>query len=108
MTADEIIQIVCDVCGITVDDLKKRSRKEPIPTARALIAHFLHKELRMFPREILPLIGHPNYNRTAIYYYVGKKTLIESRMTYQRDLRDKFEIIEKILSEIGLSESCAE
>lgn len=102
MTPEKIIEIVCDVCGITPGDLKKRSRKEPIPTARALIAHFLYRELNMMPRDISPLIGHPNYSRVSANYYLpsrwnGSHTYIEARSPYQRDLREKYEKIQEIL-----------
>lgn len=85
MTKDDIIDIVCEVCEITRDDLKLRSRKEPLPTARALIAHYLYRELRMFPRDILPSIGYPHYSRVSVYHYIpGKRTLIEQRAMYNK------------------------
>lgn len=92
-----IINEVCAVCGITPQDLKKRTRAEPIPTARALIAHFLYREIRMTPRDIFLLIGAPGYNRTAIYHYIGRKTLIETRSPFQKELKIKTEQIKQRL-----------
>lgn len=97
MTKEEIINTVCEVCGVTVEQLRQRSRREPLPTARALISHFLHEELRMSPREILPFIGHSHINRTAIYHYLGKKTLVEKRLPFQKQLREKTEQIQKLI-----------
>lgn len=85
--------MVCDECGITPEMLKMRSRREPLPMARALIAHFLYRELGMFPRDILSLTGHPVSKRTAVYHYLGRDTLIERRTPYDRDLRRKAEAI---------------
>ena len=97
MTKETIINTVCEVCGIAPEDLNRRTRAEPIPTARALAAHFLCRELRMGSREILQLIGNPAYKRTAIYHYIGRKTLVENRMPFHKDLRLKVEQIEERL-----------
>lgn len=89
MTKEDIINIVCEVCGINPQDLKQRSRKEPLPTARALIVHYLYREFRMFPRDISPLIGHPNYNRVSVYRYLpGGETLVEQRFPHDKYLRN--------------------
>lgn len=104
MKSEDIIQIVCDVCEITPDDLRKRSRKEPLPTARALIAHFLYRELNMMPREIFPLIGHPLYSRTASYYYLGRRTFVEERIPHQRTIREKAEQIRVLID--SSNQSC--
>ena len=102
MTEDDIINAVCEVCGITPGDLKTRTRREPIPTARALIAHFLYRELHKDAREIVRYIGHPGVDRTSAYHYLpdrrkGKQTLVEDRMPYQKKLRKLKEEIERIL-----------
>lgn len=97
MTIADIIRIVCGVCGIRPEELENRSRKEPLPTARALIAHFLYRELNMMPREILPYIGYPSCTRTTVYYYLGRKTLVETRSPHQKDLRRKEEQVKAII-----------
>lgn len=101
MTAEKIIEIVCGVCGIEPGDLKQRSRKEPLPTARALIAHYLYRELRMFPRDILPWIGYPVRGRTSVYHYIpGRHTLVEQRALYDRDLRHHLADIDSKLEQL--------
>lgn len=102
MTASDIVQIVCEVCGITPEDLKKRSRKEDIFTARALIAHFLYRKLNMMPREISGLIGHMGVSRTSVYHclpnkHTRNKTLVEDRSPHQKELQKKAEIVKSIL-----------
>ena len=99
MTKYDIINTVCEVFGVSHEDLKKRSRAEPLPTARAFIAHFLYTELRMSPREILSIIGNQNYRRTAIYHYIGRETLVEARLPFQKDLKHKVEQIKQMLTQ---------
>lgn len=97
MTNDEIIRVVCEVCGITPDDLKKRSRKEPLPTARALIAHFLYTENNIMPREISTLVGHLGATRKVGYHYIGRTTWVNDRSPYDKSLREKKERIEQVI-----------
>lgn len=101
MTQERIIEAVCEVCGIEPVQLKERSRKEPLPTARALIAHFLSNELKMTPRDIWPLIGKPHIHRTSVYHYLGKSTLVEQRTPFQKELRDKEKLIREIINSTG-------
>lgn len=98
MTKEEIVETICREFGITPEMLKMRSRREPLPTARAFIAHFLYRELGMFPRDILPLTGHPVEKRTAVYHYLGRKTLVERTVPYDRAMRLKLESIYAKLS----------
>ncbi len=101
MTADlrigAVIDAVCEVCGISPGDLRKRSRAEPLPTARALVAHFLYRDIRLNPREILPLVCHPDYKRTAVYHYLGRRTLVEIKSPFQKELRLKVEAVRQRL-----------
>lgn len=94
MTKEDIISIVCGACGIGPVDLQKRSRKEPLPTARALIAHYLYRELNMMPREIFPLIG---CDRSSVYHYLGRSTLVEHRGPFQKHLLSIKELIDNEL-----------
>lgn len=103
ITKEEIIEIVCQEFGITPGMLKLRSRRDPLPTARAFIAHFLYRELGMFPRDILPLTGHPLEKRTAVYHYLGRRTLIERTLPFNKALRRRMESISAMLAEITSS-----
>lgn len=98
ITKEEITEIVCREFGITTEMLGMRSRRAPLPTVRAFIAHFLYRELGMFPREILPFTGHPTEKRTAVYYYLGRKTLIERTAPFNKDMRLKMERISETLT----------
>lgn len=93
ITQEEIIEITCREYGITSELLLTRSRRDPLPTVRAIIAHLLYRELGMFPRDILPLTGHPADHRTAVYYYLGRRTLVESRLPFNKELSNKFQNI---------------
>lgn len=104
ITKEEVVETICREFGITPEILKMRTRREPLPTVRAFIAHFLYRELGMFPRDILPLTGHPIEKRTAVYHYLGRKTLVERTIPYDREMRLKMESIHsKLMSEIEMA-----
>lgn len=107
ITEKEIIDIVCRVCGIEQPQLMIRSRKEPLPTARALISHFLSTELRMSPRQIKPLISGPGYGRTSIYHYLRGQSLVEQRSPYQSNLNRKARLIRQIIHSVSGANSGA-
>lgn len=91
---ETIVNVVCKVCGITRNELESRSKREPIPVARALIAHFLYNELRMLPRSIARYIGSPYRNRTSVYHYLRKEgSLIDRWAPCNKDIREKAEQI---------------
>lgn len=92
MEREKIIEAVCSVCSVPKEELCTKSRKEPLPTARALIAHFLYHKLRMSACEIRPYICHPESSSATIYHYLpnhtrGGKTLIDERTPHSRRLR---------------------
>ncbi len=93
LTQEMIVETVCSEFGVTPDMLQLRSRRDPLPTVRALIAHYLYRELGMFPREILPYTGHPVNKRTAVYHYLGRRTLVERTAPYDKALRQKMDNI---------------
>lgn len=98
MTKDDVVQAVCEVCGIMPSDLRKRSRKEPLPTARALITHYLYRELNLSPRDIVSDICFPVYGRTAVYHYLPRgRTLIELQAAHNKALRATMERVDRIL-----------
>lgn len=99
MTSEKIIEIVCNVCGVAPADLQKRSRKEPLPTARALIAHFLYTENNIMPRQISQLVGHDGACRKFGYHYIGRSTWVNERSPYNRKLREMKERIEQIIEQ---------
>lgn len=104
MTTEDIIDVVCEVCVVTPADLKKRSRKEPLPTARALIAHFLYTELRIMPRQISQIVGHVGACRKFGYHYIGRSTWVNERSPYDRKLRELKERIEEIIKQESKTE----
>lgn len=95
---EKVVEIVCNEFGVTPNMLKQRSRQDPLPTVRAFIAHYLYRECGMFPREILPYTGHPIENRTVMYYYLGRKTLVERLSPFDKAMRRRMESINTKLS----------
>lgn len=102
-TKEEVVRVTCREFGIEPDMLKLRLRREPLPFARAVIAHLLYRELGMLPREILPFIGHMPHNRTVIYHYIGRTTLVERLTPYNKALREKLANINQQLTNTHLS-----
>jgi len=64
---DEIIKFVCDKIGITLIELKSKSRIEHLVYARKIISFILFKKLLMSEREVCKEI---NVDRTNIYHYI--------------------------------------
>jgi len=52
MTAEELISIACEVCGIRVADLENKTRAVDTSSARRLAHWFLYWELRLSIAEI--------------------------------------------------------
>ncbi len=57
MTKDDVISVVCNVCGIIPADIKRRTKQGDIVMARHFIAHYLYSSLNVPIRDIAHSIG---------------------------------------------------
>lgn len=61
MTKEEIISIVCEVCGVDPSEIKTSSRRGNVVMAKHLIAHFLYHHLNMRIEKIAPEVALSKY-----------------------------------------------
>jgi regulator of replication initiation timing len=66
MTAKEIINIVCNYFGVTVDEIKKHTRKRNIVAPRHICMYFLFTETESSLSEIGRIMG--GYHHTTVIY----------------------------------------
>lgn len=59
---DKIIGAACLVCGVTIDDLASKSRREAVVMAREIIAVLGHRETTFSYPELARAIGRPNHS----------------------------------------------
>ena len=90
---EPIINAVSEVTGITLQQIKSRSRLRAYVTARCLICHYLRKYTRMSLKEIGRVIGNLHYS-TVIYNI----SIHNDLMQYDRDFRKLSKRVEERLS----------
>jgi chromosomal replication initiation ATPase DnaA len=93
MTKDEIIRIVCEVCGVEAAHLTRKCKKEDISTARHLIAYYLYSKLNYMPQKIAPIIG-----TTVAYVYKPLfKNTVQDRAKSDAEFRERLNAVEEKL-----------
>lgn len=88
-TKDEIINIVCEVCGVAPEDLTTEDRSADVVMARHLIIHHLYWRLNMQPPEIAPIVG---MKRPSVYKPLFRNPM-SVRVKTEMLLRERYGII---------------
>jgi hypothetical protein len=86
MTKDEIITIVCEVCGVKPAELLGKTKNRQVTTAKHLIAHYLWREVGYSPQKVSSVV------------FLRPQTLYE--VMYPGDIRARRE------SDIEFNELC--
>lgn len=86
----DIIQAVCDEYNITREQLHSKSRKQPLPEARQIVAWYNVKALNQSLNQVKRFLGYGNHS--SVIHCV--KT-VNNRMEVEREFR---ELVEKILN----------
>ena len=90
---EPIVNAVSEVTGITLQQIKSRSRLRAYVTARCLISHYLRKYTRMSLKEIGAIIGNRDHS-TVIYNIATHNDL----MQYDEEFRKLSKRVEERLS----------
>lgn len=90
---EPIINAVSEVTGITLQQIKSRSRLRGYVTARCLISHYLRKYTKMSLKEIGKTIGNLHYS-TVIYNI----SIYDDLIQYDREFRNLSKRVEERLS----------
>lgn len=79
MTKDEIVSIVCEVCGVSPSDLVSETRKRNTVAARQLIAyHLCYRTLTMSLKDVAQEVG---VGVTALYATATPRAIQAKRRT---------------------------
>lgn len=90
---EPIINAVSDVMGITLEQIKSKSRLRVYVTARFLICHYLRKYTKMSLKDIGRVIG--NRDHSTVLYQLEQ---YDNLMLYDHDFRKLSYRVEERLS----------
>lgn len=93
-TIEVVSKIVCEIYGITVEDLRGSSRNFPLPDARKMVSHYICNNLELenvsgYYNVALPT-WYLNRNHTSITYYVRTAADMYEADELFRGMYDKF------------------
>ena len=92
-SADEIVNGVCEASGVTIEQIKSKSRKREIVIARQIIQWMIAEKYKESKVEINhKLIGEKvNRDRTGVYYSISQvEGAIKVRDRYVLDIINKY------------------
>ena len=92
-SADEIVNGVCEASGVTIEQIKSKSRKREIVIARQIIQFMIAEKYKESNVEINhKLIGEKvNRDRTGVYYSISQvEGAIKVRDRYVMDIINKY------------------
>ena len=78
---------VKELFGVSLEDLRKKSRTEPLASVRALVGCYLHNELE-YSRNRIAEILHRDKTNISHYFYNH-----EDRMFADRDYRKSYDAL---------------
>lgn len=96
ITKEQIVNVVCEVCGIVPDDLKRRTKGQDIVMARHFIAHYMFSLLNCPIRMIAQTVG---VARNTLYEPLFHNTIAD-RCSSHALMRERQSVIQEQLSGI--------
>lgn len=92
-TIEIVSNIVCEMYGISLDDLRSSARNFPLPDARKIVSHYICNNLELekvsgFYNVALPT-WYLNRNHTSITYYVNSASELYESDSLFRKMYDK-------------------
>ncbi len=96
MTKNEIINTVCEVCGVKRDDLTARGREQDVVMARHLAAHYLFYTLGLSMDDIAAEIG-VKYARSLYGLLYHNRAQERAQKPWEQLFKKRYDRLERMI-----------